>query len=156
MDDLDTILRDLQDYKTVEQGVVAILTKIEADLAAALGAPKLDPAKIKAIRDFIASSKSDLAAAIVTGTAADAAANPPAPVFALSPATLSLTAGAPGQQLTPQNATGAVTYVSSNPAVAAVDGNGNVTGESAGTATITATDSATPTPNTATCSVTVS
>lgn len=80
--------------------------------------------------------------------------------FDLTPSTLELTAGGKGEKLTASSSgvSGTqpqITYRSSDYAVAYVDGEGNVTGRSAGTATITASMTYRGRTYTDTCAVTV-
>lgn len=92
---------------------------------------------VAATEDHTAAS----AACVVTVEAAPIV--PVAPEFSLSAATATLVEGESTKLTVSTNSTGAVTYASSNSAVATVDDNGVVTAVAPGTATITASIAAT-------------
>ena len=79
------------------------------------------------------------------------------PTFSISAAASALTVGQTTELTVNKNSTGAVTYASSNTAIATVDNNGVVTAVAPGTATITASLAETDdyTAATATCTITV-
>lgn len=90
-------------------------------------------------------------------TAQKPVVEPVAPTISLSAAATTLTAGESTQLTLTTNSDGAVSYKSSNTAVATVDNKGKVTAVAAGTATITVSVAATDNYNaaTATCTITV-
>lgn len=161
MDDLDTIISDLQDETNARVAMISIMTLVENDLTAALAAPKLDPAKIASIRGFIATNKGAMVDAGLQGTAADATANPKptggtgGTLTVLPSGGLKLGVGGT-QQLVVDDASGAdvtagSTFTSDNPSVASVSTAGLVTGASVGSANINVTSGG----NTGTVAVTV-
>lgn len=130
--DLDLILADLQDETAVDQSVILLLNKI-SDLLTKAGN---DPAKVKAVRDLIASNKAAFVAAVV--------ANTPAAALTVSPSPVSVAVGGT-QQLAVSDAGGAditasAKFSSSDETIATVDASGVVSGVLAGAATISVSD----------------
>src|SRR5258708_4412301 len=67
---------EVDDLKTVMKAVADDTAKLSDQLKAAIAAN--DPAAIQAVADAMAANADGIKAAIATGTAADAAVNPPA------------------------------------------------------------------------------
>jgi hypothetical protein len=143
-DTIDTILADVTDETTVEQALIVLLAGLDAQLKSA----GTDAAKIAAVRSRIASNKAAMVAAVLANTPAASTsttgAGPTGAGPTVIPASVSVANGS-SVQLAVDDSTGAditstAVYATADPTVASVSTAGLVTGNKAGTTSLTVTD----------------